>query len=163
MGRPGGPRPPSLKGPFFFPALLLLAGCGTGFRHVRLESPDCLYDITYPAVSNPRAARAVQSWIDGERAEFKSVPALRRGKGAPPKQFWTTCRIFHSPGTESVVLENDRYAGGAQEIRVKTFTDDPRTGRLLGLFDLLDGKRDWFGILCVPIPLSRIRNILKKR
>jgi hypothetical protein len=107
----------------------------------------CIFDITYPVLSNREMNCKVRKWIDEQRKENGDGAELDPNMDRK-NEFWITNEVYQSGDLESVAIENYQYDQGANgSTVVKTFTDDVNTGRQFDLFDILDPKKNWFGAL----------------
>ena len=114
-------------------------------KHVHKETKFCIYDISYPAISNSKIECEVRKWIDKEAKDFDADGDSLDLDIHRKNEFWITSDVFDSGKIESVVVENYQYAQGANgSTDVKTFTFDIKTGHLYELFDVLDNRQDWF-------------------
>ena len=118
-----------------------------GDQHVHRENKNCIYDISYPVLSNKKSECVVRKWIDKEASDYQDWGDLDPEMGRK-NEFWITCETFNSKTTESVVIQEYQYDQGANgSTVVKSFTFDVKSGKEYKLFDVLDSNKDWFGAL----------------
>jgi hypothetical protein len=121
-------------------------GC-VGKMHIHQETKMCIFDITYPILSNLELNCRVRKWIDEQRKEHGDGAELDPNMDRK-NEFWITNEVYQSGDLESVVIENYQYDQGANgSTLIKTFTADVKTSMEFDLFDILDSKKDWFGAL----------------
>ena len=117
-------------------------------EHLQKTTDQCMFDIVYPVIAEPRFDKVVRCWIDHEMSRVSNKKAEAGEDPTFPNELWTTGEVHHSKDHLSVVLVSEVFFHGTNGgTSVKTFNFDLKTGRDPGLFDVIDPKSGWFQVL----------------